>query len=104
MLVIKRDNTMVEFDKSKIEIAILKAMKYGSGVYDKDIATKIANEIEHEMKYAHHHHEEECCCGHHHEHHHHEEECCCGHHHEHQHHEEECCCGHHHEHQHRSQG
>ena len=32
MLVIKRDNTMVEFDKSKIEIAILKAMKYGSGV------------------------------------------------------------------------
>ena len=51
MLVIKRNNTMVEFDKSKIEIAILKAMKYGSGIYDKDIATKIANEIEHEMKH-----------------------------------------------------
>ena len=51
MLVIKRNNTIVEFDKNKIEVAILKAMKYGSGIYDEDIATKISNEIEHEMKH-----------------------------------------------------
>ena len=52
MLVIKRNNKIVDFDRSKIEIAILKAMKYGSGIYDKDIAIKIANEIEYEMKHC----------------------------------------------------
>ena len=43
--VIKRDGTHVAFDESKIYQAILKAMKYGSGVIDKEIAQKIAHEI-----------------------------------------------------------
>ena len=43
--VIKRDGTHVAFDESKIYQAILKAMKYGSGVIDKEIAKKIAHEI-----------------------------------------------------------
>ena len=43
--VIKRDGTHVAFDESKIYQAILKAMKYGSGVIDKEIAEKIAHEI-----------------------------------------------------------
>ena len=30
--IIKRDGSKVEFDKSKIKNAILKAMKYGSGI------------------------------------------------------------------------
>lgn len=45
MIVIKRDCTEVDFDKSKIEKAILKAMKNGSGVIRKKIAMDIANEI-----------------------------------------------------------
>ena len=44
--IIKRDGSSVEFNKVKIENAILKAMKYGSGIYEKDVAEKIANEIE----------------------------------------------------------
>lgn len=44
--VIKRDGNIVEFDKTKIENAILKAMKYGSGVINEDVAHKIAKEIE----------------------------------------------------------
>lgn len=48
--VIKRDCTEVEFDKSKIEQAILKAMKYGSGIIKNDIAKSIANEIEENCK------------------------------------------------------
>lgn len=43
--VIKRDGSHVAFDESKIYQAILKAMKYGSGVIDKEIAEKIAHEI-----------------------------------------------------------
>ncbi|HSQ90238.1 anaerobic ribonucleoside-triphosphate reductase [Romboutsia sp.] len=43
--VIKRDGSIVQFDKEKIENAILKAMKYGSGIYEEEIAKKIANEI-----------------------------------------------------------
>lgn len=43
--VIKRDGTHVAFDESKIYQAILKAMKYESGVIDKEIAKKIAHEI-----------------------------------------------------------
>ena len=31
-VVIKRDGRQVQFDSSKIEIAILKAMRYGSGI------------------------------------------------------------------------
>lgn len=44
--VIKRDSVVVGFDKTKIEEAILKAMKYGSGILKENIAKQIANEIE----------------------------------------------------------
>lgn len=46
MNVIKRDCTEVPFDKSKIEQAILKAMKNGSGIIRPQIAKNIASEIE----------------------------------------------------------
>jgi ribonucleoside-triphosphate reductase len=49
MKVIKRDCTEVEFDKSKIERAIIKAMKNGNGVVKEHIAGDIANEIETEL-------------------------------------------------------
>ncbi len=44
--IIKRDGSKAEFDKLKIENAILKAMKYGSGVLEEDIAKDISEEIE----------------------------------------------------------
>ena len=44
--IIKRDGSIVKFNKCKIEDAILKAMKYGSGIYEEEIAKKIADEIE----------------------------------------------------------
>ena len=44
--IIKRDGSKAEFDKLKIENDILKAMKYGSGVLEEDIAKNIADEIE----------------------------------------------------------
>lgn len=44
--IIKRDGNVVKFDKNKIEYAILKAMKYGSGVYIPEIAKEIAEDIE----------------------------------------------------------
>lgn len=44
--IIKRDGSIVKFDKTKIENAILKAMKYGSGIYEESIAKEVANEIE----------------------------------------------------------
>lgn len=50
MNVIKRDCTLVPFEKSKIEKAVLKAMKNGSGVVKKKIAMDIANEIYDEYK------------------------------------------------------
>ena len=50
MIVIKRDGREVEFDKNKIENAILKAMKHGSGIVKKEIAANIATEIENECK------------------------------------------------------
>ena len=50
MKVIKRDCTEVDFDKSKISAAILKAMKNGSGIVKQKIAEDIANEIEEECK------------------------------------------------------
>lgn len=50
MNVIKRDCTLAPFEKSKIEKAILKAMKNGSGVIKKKIAMDIANEIYEEYK------------------------------------------------------
>lgn len=48
--VIKRDCTEVNFDKSKISVAILKAMKNGSGIVKQKIAEDIADEIEEECK------------------------------------------------------
>lgn len=46
LMIIKRDGSSVGFDKFKIKNAILKSMKYGSGIYREDIANKIATEIE----------------------------------------------------------
>jgi ribonucleoside-triphosphate reductase (formate) len=46
--VIKRNNKIVPFDSSKIYEAIMKAMKYGSGIIDKKIAAEVAQEIENE--------------------------------------------------------
>lgn len=48
--VIKRDCTEVDFDGAKIVIAILKAMKNGSGIIRPKIAEKIAEEIYEENK------------------------------------------------------
>lgn len=45
MQVIKRNGQTTDFDKNKIEKAILKAMKYGSGVIKKDIAKNIADDV-----------------------------------------------------------
>ena len=45
MQVIKRDGSAVAFDEMKIYEAILKAMKYGSGIVDEAVAKKIAGEI-----------------------------------------------------------
>ncbi len=44
--IIKRDGNLAKFDKQKIEHAILKAMKYGSGVYVPEIAKEISEDIE----------------------------------------------------------
>lgn len=49
MKVVKRDCTEVEFNKDKIEKAILKAMKNGSGIVKPQIAKNIAAEIEDEI-------------------------------------------------------
>ena len=46
MKVIKRDGSIVDFDKGKIRSAITKAMKNGSGIYLGDIAKLIANDAE----------------------------------------------------------
>lgn len=51
MKVIKRDCSLVDFEKQKIENAILKAMKNGSGIVKPKIAKKISKEIEKELKY-----------------------------------------------------
>ena len=44
--IIKRYGNSVGFDKFKIKNAILKAMKYGSGIYKEEIADKISTDIE----------------------------------------------------------
>lgn len=49
MNVIKRNCTLVQFDKAKIEQAILKAMKHGSGIVNKEIAYDISVEVEKEL-------------------------------------------------------
>lgn len=46
MQIIKREGIKTEFNKQKITEAILKAMKYGSGIVKKKIAEKIADECE----------------------------------------------------------
>ncbi len=48
--VVKRDGHIVPFNKEKIKTAILKAMKYGSGIEKEKIAIDIADEIETELK------------------------------------------------------
>lgn len=50
--VIKRNGEIVRFDKSKIEIAILKAMKYGTGYIEEEVAKNIASIIENHFKYV----------------------------------------------------
>ena len=50
MKLIKRDCSEVDFDKSKISTAILKALKHGSGIVKPKIAEDIADEIENECK------------------------------------------------------
>jgi anaerobic ribonucleoside-triphosphate reductase len=49
MQIIKRDGRIVDFNKEKIMQAILKAMKYGSGIVKEKIAFDIADEIENEL-------------------------------------------------------
>lgn len=44
MGVIKRDGSLVDFDESKIYEAIVKAMKYGSGLYEPEIAKQISQD------------------------------------------------------------
>lgn len=46
MKIVKRNGEVVEFDKTKIEVAIVKAMKYGVGYIEEDIAKKVAIAIE----------------------------------------------------------
>lgn len=46
MEIIKRDGTKVRFEKEKIEKAILKAMKYGSGIVKEDVAKIISEKAE----------------------------------------------------------
>lgn len=48
LTVIKRDGTERKFDKSKIEKAILKAMKYGAGIINKKVAQDIASKVQEE--------------------------------------------------------
>lgn len=48
--VIKRDGSKVDFDKTKIEIAIEKAMNSPSGIYVENQASEIASEIEERSK------------------------------------------------------
>ena len=50
MKVIKRDGSNVEFDKSKIREAVIKAMKNGSGIYLPDIAKLIAKDAEKQFR------------------------------------------------------
>ena len=49
MKVIKRDDTLEQFDKNKIKIAIIKSMKTSIGIKS-ELAEKISNEIENECK------------------------------------------------------
>lgn len=46
MKVIKRDGSVVDFDKEKIIVAITKAMNSSSGIYQEGVAERIATDIE----------------------------------------------------------
>ena len=48
-MVIKRNGELVEFDKTKIYNAIMKAMKYGSGDVNEHVAMNIASKAEQEL-------------------------------------------------------
>lgn len=50
MQVVKRDCSLVDFDRTKIYNAIMKAMKNGSGIVNSDVAEQIAEEIEAECR------------------------------------------------------
>lgn len=50
MKIVKRNGEVVEFDKTKIEVAIVKAMKYGVGYIEEDIAKQVATQIEDHFK------------------------------------------------------
>lgn len=52
MKIIKRDCSEVEFDKKKIYDAIMKAMRFGSGIVKEDVASQIASEIENETEFV----------------------------------------------------
>lgn len=52
MQVIKRNGERVSFNKEKIHVAIMKAMRFGSGLIEEEIAKKISLEIEEEFKKA----------------------------------------------------
>jgi ribonucleoside-triphosphate reductase len=45
MFIVKRNGNKVPFEKEKIEKAIIKSMKYGSGIIKKDIAKKISEDV-----------------------------------------------------------
>ena len=51
MNVVKRNQSIVPFDRTKIVNAIMKAMMYGSGIVKENIANEIAHEIEDEIMY-----------------------------------------------------
>ena len=48
--VVKRNGKLVEFNSQKIYDAIMKAMKFGSGIIDEQIAKKISEEIQSECE------------------------------------------------------
>lgn len=48
----KRDGRIVEFDRNKIRVAILKAMKFGSGVIKENIADNITDKLNEEFQEA----------------------------------------------------
>lgn len=48
MKVVKRNNSLIDFDREKINSAIFRSMKNGSGIIRPDIAEKISIEIEQE--------------------------------------------------------
>ena len=50
MKIVKRNGEVVEFNKTKIEVAIVKAMKYGVGYIEEHIAKQVATQIEDHFK------------------------------------------------------